>query len=120
MEARIPQRTLEDFNRDEEARASYHGEEPNYDDARRAFDAQQGSSAGRRKPSSRAESPSVTPASTASTRPAAASEQIKELSLRDFERDEEDRASYHNEQPDYQSAQRAFESYQARLKEGSR
>ncbi len=120
VETRIPQRTLEDFNRDEETRADYYGETPNYDDARRAFDAQQGASAGRRKSSSRAESPSVTSASTASARPAAASMQTKELDLAHFERSEEDRASYYNEQPDYQSALREFESYQARLKEGSR
>lgn len=121
MEARVPQRTLEDFNRDEEARASYHGEAPNYDDARRAFDAQQGSSAGRRKPSSRAESPSATPVSTASARPSTApSAQVKELSLFDFEQSEEKEAEYNNERPDYQRAQRNFEEYQARLKDGNR
>ena len=120
MEARTPQRTLEDFNRDEEARARYHGEEPNYDDARRAFDAQQGSSAARRKPSSRAEPPSATPVSTASARPAATSAQFKELSLFDFEQSEEKEAEYNNERPDYQRAQRNFEEYQARLKEGNR
>ncbi len=120
-EARIPQRTLEDFNRDEEARADYHGEEPNYAEARRAFEAQPGSDAGRRKPPAQAKPLSVTPADTFSARPSmAASAPFKELSLFDFEQSEEKEADYNNERPDYQRAQRNFEEYQARLKEGNR
>lgn len=100
-EARVPHRDLSEFERDEETRAAYHNERPNYDNARWAYQTQPGS----------LEKPQRTVASHSTASSTRQEPSQPKLTFDDFMKDEEARADYHGETPSEDNARRAFRRY---------
>ncbi|PAU60869.1 hypothetical protein [Pseudomonas indica] len=103
-EAQVPRRDLNEFMRDEEARADYHNETPYSGNAHWAYDTQPGSLERERPQRPAATRPTVSATRQEPSQP--------KLTFDDFMKEEEDRAAYHGETASVSNARDAFRKYQ--------
>ncbi|SDK53845.1 hypothetical protein [Pseudomonas indica] len=103
-EAQVPRRDLNEFMRDEEARADYHNEIPYSGNAHWAYDTQPGSLERERPQRPAATRPTVSATRQEPSQP--------KLTFDDFMKEEEDRAAYHGETASVSNARDAFRKYQ--------